>query len=69
MDREAWQTTVHGVPKSQIRLSSGNMGTGWWVPEAPDGLRANIPQDSGTEFAQGIHLVTAQCSRWRLCIC
>ena len=52
MDREAWQAIVHGVPKSQIRLSSGKVGTGWWVPEAPDGLRANIPQDSGPEFAQ-----------------
>ena len=43
---------IANYPKSQIRLSSGKVGTGWWVPEAPDGLRANIPQDSGPEFAQ-----------------
>ena len=52
MGREAWQPTVHGVPKSQTRLSSGKMGMGWWVPEAPDGLQVNITQDSGADFAQ-----------------
>ena len=52
MGREAWQATVHGVPKSQIWLSSGKVCMGWCVPEAPDGLLVNIPQDSGPDIAQ-----------------
>ena len=40
--RIPWQATVHGVPKSQIRLSSGKVGTGsrWSVGEYPPGLQA-----------------------------
>ena len=52
MGREVWQAKVHGVPKGQIQPSSGKVGTGWWVPEAPEGLRVNTPQDSGPDVAQ-----------------
>ena len=69
MDKEAWQATVHGIPKSQVWLSSGKVGTGWWVPEAPDGLRVNIPQDSRPDFAKCACLGTAQGLRWKVYIC
>ena len=38
MDREAWQGTVHGVTKSQTRLSDWNTNTG------PDGFTAEFYQ-------------------------
>jgi len=30
MDRGAWQATIHGVPKSQTRLSIHIYTTGYW---------------------------------------
>ena len=37
MDRGAWQATVHGVAKSQTRLSTANTLPSWnWVQNSPD---------------------------------
>ena len=69
LGREARLATVHGVPKWQTRRSSGKVATGCWVPEAPDGLLVNIPQDPRPDFAQLTRLGTAQGLRWRLRIC